>query len=127
MTTLDYREALKPNGPYLSLLHPRPRKFVELLAQTYTRDEIAEMFAISSHNVAIRIHNARTTLHVSNDIELILLAYGLLDGRECFGLNLSDAWLPYDNRKPTANRKCPTCKGWKSKEAQLCRKCAAEL
>lgn len=82
MDNTDYRYSLRPSGPYLALLSPYRRRVVELLVRGYTRGEIAGMMGRKKHATDVVIKNSMNDLGVTSDIELVLLAYGLIDGRE---------------------------------------------
>lgn len=120
--TKDYRDALKPNGPYLSILSPFRRRIVELFTRGYSRDEIARITGRENkrHATDVMILNCMLTLHVDSHVELMLLAYGMIDGRT-LGLNLDDKQKSFGD--DAARDKCPHCLKSKVKKANSCWDC----
>lgn len=103
---MDYRDNLKPAGPYLALLTPYRARIVTLLAKTYTHAEIAAALGKQVHCIQQTLLNIRVTLQVNTEAELILLAYGLLDGRD-FGLALEAAETR--RQRSSSDIICPDC------------------
>lgn len=75
----DFRTSLAPGGPALARLKPFRRRMVCLLVAGYTREEIAAMVRKKKHATDVTIRRAMEELGARSDVELVLLAYGLVE------------------------------------------------
>jgi DNA-binding NarL/FixJ family response regulator len=79
-SALNPHKAAKPNDP-LSILSPREREIMQLIAEEHTSSEIAEILMISDRTVEKHRANLVEKLKVRNVAGLVRLAvkYGLID------------------------------------------------